>query len=71
MNQLSLRNNQLKFIETARKLPIILLKFLEEHIPQFNKGKPEDVNMYPVGLANTGISTNYVCPNISLIIVYT
>ena len=27
--------------------------------PQFNKGKPEDVNMQPVGLGNTRISTGY------------
>ena len=27
--------------------------------PIFNKGNPEDVNMEPVGLANTMISTDY------------
>ena len=27
--------------------------------PKFNKGKPEDVNMLPVGPANTRISTGY------------
>ena len=28
-------------------------------MPQFNKGKPEDVKLEPVGLANTRISTGY------------
>jgi hypothetical protein len=28
-------------------------------IPQINNEKPKDVNMQLVGLANTGISTNY------------
>ena len=28
------------------------------NIPQFNKGKSKDVNTKPVGLGNTGISTN-------------
>jgi hypothetical protein len=26
--------------------------------PQFHEGKPEDVNMLPVGLADTGISAD-------------
>jgi hypothetical protein len=30
-----------------------------KNIPQFKKGNPKDVNMQPVGLANTRISTNY------------
>ena len=54
--QLSLRINMLKF-KTAWKLPIILEESME-YAPQFNKGKPEDVNMQPVGLANTRISTD-------------
>ena len=57
MNWLSLRNNRLKF-KTAGKLPIILEEFIEEY-NQFSKGKPNDVNMKPVGLANTRISTIY------------
>ena len=28
-------------------------------IPQFNEGKPEDVDIEPAGLANTRISTDY------------
>ena len=48
--------HRLKF-KTARKLPIILEEFIE--YTQFNKRKPEDVNMSPVGLANTRISTGY------------
>ena len=42
MNRLSLRNNRLKF-ETAGKLPIIVEEYVE--YPQFNKGKPDGVNM--------------------------
>jgi hypothetical protein len=36
MNRLSLRNNRLKFIKIAGKLPIILEEFIE--YTQFNKG---------------------------------
>ena len=43
MNRLSLRNNQLKF-KIAGESPIILEEFIE-YYTQFNKGKPEDVNM--------------------------
>ena len=42
MNQLSLRDNQLKF-KTAGKLPVILEEFME--YTRLNKGKPVDVNM--------------------------
>ena len=42
MNQLSWRNNQLKF-KTTEKLPIVLEEFME-YTP-INKEKPEDVNM--------------------------
>ena len=42
MNQLSLRNNRLKF-KTAGQLPTILEEFIE--CTQFIEGKPEDVNM--------------------------
>ena len=45
MNRLSLRNNRLKF-KGAGKLPSILEAFIEYGtLPQFNKGRPEDVNM--------------------------
>ena len=43
MNRLSLRKNRLKFKIAFWKLPIILEEFIE--YTQFNKGKPEDVNM--------------------------
>ena len=59
MNRLSVRNNRLKF-ETAGNSPIILEeihRIIKEN--QINKGKPEVVNMWPVGLANTRISTAY------------
>ena len=36
------------------------MTILEKIIPQFNKEKLKDVNMQPVGLANTRISTDYV-----------
>ena len=55
MNRLSLRNNRLRF-KTAGKLPIILEELIE--YTRFSKGKPEDVNMSPVGLANTRILTS-------------
>ena len=42
MNRLSLRNNRLKF-KTAGKLPNVLEEPIE--YTQFNKGKPEAVNM--------------------------
>jgi hypothetical protein len=58
MNRLSLRNNRLKF-KTVGRLPTILEKFRGIYPKCFNKGKPKDVNMYPVGLANTRISTDY------------
>ena len=60
INRSSLRTNRLKF-KTTRELPIILEGF---NIPQFNKRKPQDVNMPSVGLANTKFSTGY-CPKIS------
>ena len=56
MNRLSLRNNRPKF-KTARKLPIILEESIE--YIQFNKGKPEAIDILLLGLANTMISTDY------------
>jgi hypothetical protein len=44
-------------LETAGELPNILKESIEEYT-QFIKGKPKDVNMQPVGLANTRISTD-------------
>ena len=37
---------------------------VEEYIPRFNKQTPKYVNMYPAGLGNTRILTNYAqkCP---------
>ena len=55
-NWLSLKNNRWKFT-TAGNLPTILEEFIE-YTPIL-KGKPEDVNMSLVGLANTRISTGY------------
>ena len=45
-NRLSFRNYWLKF-KFAGKVPIILEESME-YISQSNKGKPKDVNMYPV-----------------------
>jgi hypothetical protein len=56
MNQLSLRNNRLKS-RTAGKSPIISEEF-DEYTP-IQLRKPKDVSLYPVGLANTRISTDY------------
>jgi hypothetical protein len=42
MNQLSLKNNRLKF-KSARKLPIILEEYIE--YTRFIPGKLEDVNV--------------------------
>jgi hypothetical protein len=50
---LTSRNNRLKF-KTSGGLPRNL-----GNIPQIIVEKPKDVSMYPVGLANTSISTNY------------
>ena len=54
-NRLSFRNYWLKF-KFAGKVPIILEESME-YISQSNKGKPKDVNMYPVWLGKTRIST--------------
>ena len=43
MNRLNLRNNRLKFKTTRELLN------LQKNIPQMNKEKPEDVNMYIIG----------------------
>ena len=48
MNWLSLKHNRLTF-KTAGQLPFILMESIE--YTHFKKGKPEDVNMLPVGLA--------------------
>jgi hypothetical protein len=57
MNRLSLRNNQFKL--RLQKCCGSLHRNLE-NIPQINGGKKlKDVNLYPVGLGNSRISTNY------------
>ena len=57
MNLLSLRNNWLK-VQDCRKITN-RFRGIYRICFKFNKGKPEDVNMWPVGLANTRISTDY------------
>ena len=42
-------------VQDSMKFSIILKEYMDT--THFNKGKPEDVNMKPVGLANTRIST--------------
>ena len=56
MKRLSLKSNWLKF-KTSGKVLIGLEEFTE-YIPQFNTEKLKDINMKPVGLGNTRISTN-------------
>ena len=56
MNRLSLRNNPFKF-KTWGELLINLEECME--MPQINIVKSKDVNMWPVRLANTRISTDY------------
>jgi hypothetical protein len=59
MNRLSLRNNWFE-VQDCRKITDHFRGIRRIH-PNFIKEKPEDVNMYPVGLANTTrISTDCV-----------
>ena len=67
LNRLSLRNNRLKFT-TAGELPIILEEFIGIY-PNLITENQRLSTCNPVGLANTRISTDYVCPTISPITV--
>ena len=59
-NRQLVTNEPVEVVQDCRKitLPIIFEEFIEEYTP-ISQRKLEDVNMLPVGLANTQISTNY------------